>query len=908
MKDCRRFILCRDRSETRRVRRIIAECGCGFNVQVGTWLELVAAALDAYLLIQPQALWKQVLAQSIGTLPDCFWANSYAIAPGETTTVVAHELELLLRSLPPDNPYLAEHLSPLSGRVRQQVDHLALLHDAMGGAFPADLAATLQILKTPLEQALRCVAVYTVSGFLPSSPWVTALIDKLNGDSAASVSPRMTAALQQCIMVLRSASDSALNGLQRDLYLDSTEKIVVDTSVQWLAARDYLEEIEVVAGMIQQQMQPVEGKACCDIAILLPSDRIYSVAVQEVFQRAGLPLSGLSVSHESRDLVNEVVFHLLQTLRKPAPTMAMAAFVTSPLLPWTKTHGFEIAAALMGGDYSLKSFRSTGSASEKLYEIIRTGVDDVAALQQILKEFPPLLNKDSHGEQCRQVQVACESLAQFLDGVPAIPWDMLLTKVAPHPQIVADAVDFNQEGIAVFYENEEPWRQVDTLYVLGFNANHYPHDARNSQVFSDNDLAVLCANGFQVERCADTSERLRHVFRRQLAAAQESIQFLLSRRDSYGKTLTPSSSLCFMAQIFGSGAQPESLIIDLDTAAGKQAAVGVPCAKDYRPVAMRELGVNDLALEHNLLEILKNNDGSVRAQSPSSLETLMTSPFAWLLNRARLEPANWAPDSLDVMAKGTLAHAVFELLFAPGCLLPNEDEIVELVPKLFQQVMQKIKPFLNRPEWKVERYNLQNEILIAAQRWREVLDILDAQVLGVEVWLNGVFGEQAIHGSADLLMQLPDGKIYVVDYKKSSSKKRKERMKKGYDSQASLYRIMLQSGEATFTSSEGSKVSVEKDQEIGALYYLMNDQVALADSDSWVTNNLRDFEELGANVSINALPLIRQRLEQVKLGKIMLNKDNDETWYEKNAGIPLYALNNSPLIRMFMHPSTEGEE
>ncbi len=356
-----------------------------------------------------------------------------------------------------------------------------------------------------------------------------------------------------------------------------------------------------------------------------------------------------------------------------------------------------------------------------------------------------------------------------------------------------------------------------------------------------------------------------------------------------------------MAPLFGIGEEPESLILELDTDEGRNQARGLALAGDADPISPRELEIKDLKLEHNLLEILKNSDGTIRSQSPSSLETLMTSPLAWLLNRSGLEPKDWEPEKLDVMSKGTLAHAVFENLFAPGQPLPSEEDVTQRVPILLLDAIISIKPFLNRPEWRVERYHLEKETLTAARRWREVLVALGEKVLGVEVWLTGHLHQQPIHGSADLLLELPDGKVYVVDYKKSSSKKRKERMGKGFDSQASLYRIMLQTGEGKFRSSDGSSVTIETDREIGALYYLMNDQVALADTDGWIVDSLRDFEELGADVSANALPLIRDRLSQVKMGHVMLNKETDETWYEKNAGIPLYALNNSPLIRIFMH-------
>ena len=906
LKDCRKFILCCDRSKARYIRRIVAQSGSGFNVQVGTWLELVQAALDAYLLSTTECHWNDSLSRALDQHPNSFWSKSYIVAPDETTSVISRELDKLIRSLPPGKVFAPSSNIDLSERAQQHLVDLTCLHQTMGGLLPADLEATTRILNIPAEHALHFINVRVIEESITLTPWQKELIVKLNQDSSLYNSDAIDQLLRESLAPQPSDVPVALNVLQHGLYQDKISPANLDKSLQWLAARDYLDEVEVVAGMIQKSLRDDQTTALSDIALLLPSDSTYSAAVHEVFHHAGLPVSGLVVKQQNRDLGHEVVFHLLQTLRKPAPTMAMAAFVTSPLLPWTKSQGFEIAAALMGGNYALEKIELPNQAGNDILDLIRYGVDTPVTLKSILKTFPTLLNNMRELEGQRSAAITlCDVLQKQLEGTD-IPWDTLIAMAAPHPDTIDVAGDFTREGIAVFYEHEEPWRQVETLYVLGFNDGHYPSEARTSPVFSDADITILRSHGIGMERSVDVGERLRALFCRQLQAANENMHFLLSRRDSYGKQLSPSASLPFMAQLFGVGDEPESLVHELDTDEGRNQTIGLALADVTDPISPRKLEIRDLKLEKNLLEILKNKDGTVRRQSPSSLETLMTSPLAWLLNRSGLEPSEWEPEKLDVMSKGTLAHAVFENLFAPGQPLPNEDEVKQCVPTLLLEAIIKIKPFLNRPEWRVERYHLEKETLTAALRWREVLVAIGAKVLGVEVWLKGLLNQQPIHGSADLLLELPDGKIYVVDYKKSSSKKRKERMGKGFDSQASLYRIMLQTGEGKFRSSDKSTVAIEADREIGALYYLMNDQVALADTDGWIADSLRDFEELGADVSVNALPLIRDRLAQVKMGHILLNKDTDEAWYEKNAGMPLYALNNSPLIRIFMHQE-QGE-
>lgn len=84
--------------------------------------------------------------------------------------------------------------------------------------------------------------------------------------------------------------------------------------------------------------------------------------------------------------------------------------------------------------------------------------------------------------------------------------------------------------------------------------------------------------------------------------------------------------------------------------------------------------------------------------------------------------------------------------------------------------------------------------------------------------------------------------------------------------------------------------------------------MALADSPGWMANSVIGLEELGSGISTNAMIRIRSRLDEVRTGKVALNSEADEDWYEKNAGIKIYSLDNSPLLRLFMHPAPEESE
>jgi hypothetical protein len=47
------------------------------------------------------------------------------------------------------------------------------------------------------------------------------------------------------------------------------------------------------------------------------------------------------------------------------------------------------------------------------------------------------------------------------------------------------------------------------------------------------------------------------------------------------------------------------------------------------------------------------------------------------------------------------------------------------------------------------------------------------------------------------------------------------------------------------------------------------------------------------------MALIRRRLGEVSAGEARLNRDGDAEFFEKQAGIKPYALENSPLIDLF---------
>lgn len=240
---------------------------------------------------------------------------------------------------------------------------------------------------------------------------------------------------------------------------------------------------------------------------------------------------------------------------------------------------------------------------------------------------------------------------------------------------------------------------------------------------------------------------------------------MIPRRNELGESIHPSESLTFMAQLFAGVEDVKDLVRDLEREADRDLCQGLALAPQKKPDTVRELKIADLNLKRNLLQVPTRSDGSTYPLSPSRLATLMVSPLAWLFSRMGLEPKEWEPEKLDVATKGTLAHRVFETLFRPEKELPAATAIVEQVPGLLLQAMREIAPFLIAAEWRLERAHLQKEIEQAAVRWKDFLQRTKGRVLGNEVWLNGTLDGLSVHGSADSLVGLPEGRIFVIDFK-----------------------------------------------------------------------------------------------------------------------------------------------
>ena len=175
-----------------------------------------------------------------------------------------------------------------------------------------------------------------------------------------------------------------------------------------------------------------------------------------------------------------------------------------------------------------------------------------------------------------------------------------------------------------------------------------------------------------------------------------------------------------------------------------------------------------------------------------------------------------------------------------------------------------------------------------------------AQRHGVEARLKGEFDGIPIKGFADQVIQLPGGKLVVVDFKKTSSGKRRDRMELGYDCQVSLYEMMI--------GENGSGLGLEASSgKPGIAYFTLNDQRILADERTGLPADVPGLVVVPNDVSSNALREIKTRLHSLRRGVVEMNRKDDAERLDEEKALPGFAFDASPLVMMFAHENSADD-
>ena len=837
------------------------------------------------------------------------WAGSLAVAREDTTgavTAALRNLAMATSTLLPDGVDLS--LLP-PGRARRHLEALKALWFSLDGALPEDLAIMRHVLNANANDALEHLPILD----LPLAPdaraaerALRARLIEYHGLAPVHVTESWLARRGELSGAGRAGS--SLAHLQASLLGADMVPLANDGHIAFYGLRDLAQEAEFAAALAQAMLDDGRARDPADIGLLVPDEPVYRFHLARAFADVDIPLSGIDGAPPVRDIAGEALLHALLALRAPSPVMALASLYVSPLMPWPAEVGQMLAREAMQGHFTPNVARQFTGRPAALFQVLRSGASTGQTLRKGLEVLASNLTEDERWrEQSFDLRLRIKKLiGQILatpdDGTPE--WEALLRDAAPSPP-AGGAVERWVEGTSIFSASETPWRRTRHLIVLGFAGDRYPRPTSANPFFLDSELALIRkTTGLHMQSQAELLAERLELFRRQLCCAEASVTFLCPYRSGDGKPLAPSTGLSLVARTIAGAEEPEQLVVDLalvDPASWPcKANHAHPLANGGQPRIPEDARVS---LGRDLTTLRRNSQGQPRAQSPSRLETLIVSPLAWVMGELDAVDVPWAPETFDIRIKGILAHDVFEYLFERDAPLPALAAIPEAVGNLLDAAIRRHAPFLQSRAWEVERATLTREIREAARRWHGVLAAHHATVIENEVTLVGTANGIPVSGRADCILRFDDGRLMIIDHKKSGSNARRDRMEAGWDLQLHLYRAML------MQPQEGTSerlIALLDGATPGVAYHLMNDGGVLQNGLSFDPPS-EHFESLANDISSEAVAHLAERLADVRAGVIRMNGTADEDFYKKTAKITPYALAASPLIAAFSVPSAEQE-
>lgn len=837
------------------------------------------------------------------------WAKSLSIAPEPTAAAVSAMLTELMLSTPDlDATRINLGDLPQGERPRQHLEALVDLWSTAPEVMPSEMLTLKAFLECPPGDALQKIQVIWDRDCISLSCLERAVLLRLEahhgpiGDADQDYI-RLIADLKTS----SAASESLLGHAQRHLFDAAATQAGADDSLSILSVRDSLSECEAAAAITQNWLSSDSDLSGSQIGIIIPDVGDYSAYLSEAFSHAGLALSSLPSGAARRNVGAEAVLLFVQCRRRPAPAMALASLYASPILCWPNTTGSHLATKTMDGDFSPKLSKELKGKAAELYELIRSpSPSSGRQLASQLRALGKLLSDDEAVlEDVWEARNQISRLALALENGPADgepDWEAVFKSAASYQEPAATKGSYYLEGISVLRAGETPPRKYRKLIILGFNDGNYPRPSSGNPFFLDSEIAQIEERtGLCLPSQRQQLLRGLDLFERQLRSASEQTIILYSERDRMGSLLAPSSSLPLLSRLVEGVKDPEDFVAPLERAAGTAWERLVNWqSKPVRSKATPEVVPEFYELGRDLLTLRQTPEGKPRPQSPSSLETLLISPLAWVLSELGARHVPWQPEQLTVALRGSLAHEVFERLFVPDQDIPTDNEIDASVPELLADRIRAIAPFLQASTWRVEQQALEGEIIKSAKHWALVLKSLGATLIGNEFWLAGEILGHPVHGKADCLICLPDGLPLIVDYKKSSTGGRRNRLKAQWDLQVDLYRKMtVRTNErsnpdelkvAACLEAWGAKPAVA--------YHLLNDGGVLINGADGLDPTF--VEVIEGDIAENATGQLERRFQKLRAGLVETNTFGDEKFYKGKAYLGVYALSSSPLVKTFM--------
>ena len=875
------FILVPDALAASETRHALAQRNT-MGVKVGSFSVLLET-LAALWLIEPSDLdWDIALQEQALVMEDAFWKESIQVDEPATIAELKAGLQFLLNYVPLCiQP--AKILAPPNRYERYYNDLVGLLERI--GERPAQDQLAEQWLTEHQELSIEPLHVYPRLDIERLYPWQQEILGTLadkgwlapESDKFGFI-PEPSAA-NEC---------SPIQQFAEALFHPEAGTINCE-SLHWLTCGDHVHEVEAVTSLIQTALD--KGIAPERIAVVVPRGGDYEIWLAKHFEYAGVIASNVRPESVIFDWQAALIHELLTSLVQLDIPMARMSVIISPLMPWSASIGHKLAEQF-GEGRALEPGIELSAEGQAMLELLqsqpeRTSAAVMAWLNAIAESTRAAPIK---GLSKQRLTSLLENTRRLLALYGAQPFDAQIKRVIRQTQVATlqsqeDRIRY-LHAVNILREDEALPFQVDELFILGFNQGHYCYQpAHTGPIHRDAWDQLAISASLDIPSVETSQLQWQQDFAELLRRADSGITFLRALNDYKGASLEPSETLLDMALCFQpleklDPGQLERPIMQSDHPLLRT----LPIKLDIQ----EEPQLNDLQIDKGLMSALRlRQDGTPSPESPSSLEKLMQSPLAWLLQRLRIKSRIWAPQSPEISVQGIVAHKVFEL-FSYRQAEPWSERLFD---QLFAQSVEQVAPFLDTPQWRLKRTQLRNKVYRALNDFARWCLQENWKISEVEMELQGELWDTPLKGFVDAVLT-NGNQTLIVDYKTSKHDRRLKQLDAGYDLQTLIYRQLYQQ------KNPGAPVM--------SGYFTLNDTTLLADQSLDPSDQLHVIQPQMPleQQSANAVTLVEQRLDEIANGTIRLNCTSDEKDWDKR-GIKAYALTDNPVVARFTRHSEE---
>ncbi len=875
------FILVSDALTASETRYALAE-RCTMGAKVGSFPVLLETLAELWLIEPSELDWDAALQEQALAMGDAFWAQSIRVDEPTTVAEIKASIQFLLNYIPLGLQPV-EIAEPGNRYERYYNDLVRLL--ARIGERPAQDQLAEQWLAEHQELSIESLYVYPRLNTEQLYPWQQEVLDILVEKGWMQPEP------DKYYFIQESAPEDDTAPIQR--FAKTLFRLKTDTipneSLYWLTCRDHVQEVEAATSLIQSAIE--QGTLPERIAVVVPRGGDYEPWLEKHLEYAGIIASNVRPESGVFDWQAALIHDLLTSLVQRDIPMVRMSVMINPLMPWSADIGHQLAEQLAAGAELRLGIKLDAEGEAMLDLLQRQPVETSSAaldwLNAIAGQCRTLLIKSLGNQRFKSLLENTRRLFALYEGQS---FDEQVAQVIRQSPVAAlksqeDRIRY-LHAVNIIQEGEPLPFRVDELFVLGFNQGHYGYQPEQTGPIHRNAWDQLAGKaGLAIPSVEASQQHWQQEFSELLRRVDNRITFLRGMNDHQGASLEPSDSLLDMALCF----QP------LKKLAPEQ--LEQPLLKSCHPLLRTETielrvpdasKLDDLRFDQQILQgVRTKKDGSEKPESPSSLEKLMQSPLAWLLNRLGIQSRVWEPQAPDIQVQGIVAHKVFEL-FADRQAEPWSDALFD---ELFSRAVDQDAPFLDAAQWRLKRTQLRNKVYKAINDFASWCQQENWRISEKELALQGELWNIQLKGFVDAVLT-NGNQTLIVDYKTSKHDRRLKQLEAGYDLQTLIYRQLYEQKNPGNTVMSG--------------YYTLNDSTLLADRSLNPSSQMAIVQpELSLDdQSANAVALVKDRLKDLKSGTIKLNQTSDEkTWSDR--GIKAYALTDNRVVSRFTRPSEE---